>query len=593
MTLAGRRFAPFALVLALAVVGCARLPATAVAESESERYFGGLNDGTPLAAVVAQTGIRPLDPASRQPLLDQLVRELRKTDPQGRFAGATYSLSRGNALDRDWLIQTPNRWGRKADDLPVYPTPCTDCAPDVALPTCSTDADCGGGGTCAALKLLEPMGLMAGRKVCLGHSDALVDRIYALVASARSTVDIAALQPAPDGRFLAALRSGVTTLARSGRAVTVRVLVGQYPPEGVDPKLLLKELNRDAAAVLGSRVSFQVAAMRSCTGGRECNSYSWNHAKIVSVDGAAAIVGGHNMWSRDYLIQNPVHDLSMQVRGPAATDAVRFVEPLWRFVCAHDGKGSDTVVASLAAGEQAPTARCLAAPAPSRAPAPAGRVAILSVGRLGAGVTTEFAQQSDLARDLLLGAARRSIRIAHQDLAFTLGRAVPLWPESTLERLVDFLLRDAGDVHIVLTNVGAVGESTSVYSNGVSPETAARKIREVARKRDPARSDADLDRLLCRRLHVAPFRFGPDATWPKQKPIGNHGKFWMVDDRAFYIGSDNLYPIDLQEFGYIVDDRAAAATALRDYWEPLWRWSRAAAVSGADAPACIFAATTK
>jgi len=94
--------------------------------------------------------------------------------------------------------------------------------------------------------------------------------------------------------------------------------------------------------------------------------------------------------------------------------------------------------------------------------------------------------------------------------------------------------------------------------------------------------------LLCRHFHLAPYRFGPDASWPGDHPIGNHGKFWMVDDRYFYLGSDNLYPVDLQEFGYIVDSRAAAAELRQKYWDPLWHWSRAAAISGADAPSCVL-----
>jgi hypothetical protein len=95
-----------------------------------------------------------------------------------------------------------------------------------------------------------------------------------------------------------------------------------------------------------------------------------------------------------------------------------------------------------------------------------------------------------------------------------------------------------------------------------------------------------LAELLCQHFHLAPFRFSRDATWPDKAPIGNHGKFWMVDDRYFYVGSDNLYPVDLQEFGYIVDSAAAAATIRRDYWDPLWRWSKLAAISGSDAPRC-------
>jgi phosphatidylserine/phosphatidylglycerophosphate/cardiolipin synthase-like enzyme len=67
-----------------------------------------------------------------------------------------------------------------------------------------------------------------------------------------------------------------------------------------------------------------------------------------------------------------------------------------------------------------------------------------------------------------------------------------------------------------------------------------------------------------------------------------HAKFWMVDERAFYIGSENLYPAELQEFGYIVEDRSAAAQVRRDYWDQAWKWSQAAAISGDGAPSCIF-----
>ena len=62
----------------------------------------------------------------------------------------------------------------------------------------------------------------------------------------------------------------------------------------------------------------------------------------------------------------------------------------------------------------------------------------------------------------------------------------------------------------------------------------------------------------------------------------------MVDDRAFYIGSDNMYPVNLQEFGYIVDDKKAAADVLDTYWNPLWQWSQRAAVSGDGVDRCIF-----
>jgi hypothetical protein len=97
-----------------------------------------------------------------------------------------------------------------------------------------------------------------------------------------------------------------------------------------------------------------------------------------------------------------------------------------------------------------------------------------------------------------------------------------------------------------------------------------------------------INALLCEHVHLAPFRFGPEAKWPNGAPIANHAKFWMVDDRTFYIGSDNLYPVNLQEFGYILDDGKAAAELLDTYWTPLWQWSQRAAVSGAGVDNCIF-----
>jgi hypothetical protein len=114
------------------------------------------------------------------------------------------------------------------------------------------------------------------------------------------------------------------------------------------------------------------------------------------------------------------------------------------------------------------------------------------------------------------------------------------------------------------------------------------RIRTMLGKRTGLEGTA-LDALVCRRLHLAPLRLGSEDAWPSGKPLGVHAKFWMVDERAFYIGSENLYPTELQEFGYIVENRLAVQTALRDYWNKVWEWSRRAAISGSDAPVCVFA----
>lgn len=573
------------------------LPSSSVPEGQGERAYGILTPTTALTSLIRDRGLRPPDPSKPEPVLQQLQLELAKSDPAGTYAGVTYDLTRGNGLLADWLVQTPNRWGRKSDDLPWFAMGCKDCEPDVSLPVCTSDAECRGG-TCAAIWPRTPGSGGEKRKVCLGHSDALPLRIHDLVASARRTVDIVELQPVPDGRFVAALRAAIAQLAYSRRPVEIRVLIGQFPPTGVDASSLLKELVAGAKDIPGSRISVSVAAMRSCTAFEICNSFSWSHGKFIAVDDREALVGGHNLWTEDYLTDNPVHDLSMQLRGPAAASASRFADRLWRFVCDNTGQKASISLVSYASGERAPGQRCPPAFAAVRPRAGDGGLQVLAIGRLGSGITQDFANQSELARDLMFGAARKSIYVAQQDLGFRFGRSDTLFPEGALNEMVDLMMERDGNVYVVLSNPGSVGNGGSLYFNDVPMEVLARRLKEIVRKRieaaDPKsryairRGPDPVNALLCSRFHLAPFRFGPDDSWPGNKTIGNHGKFWMVDDRVFYIGSDNMYPVNLQEFGYIVDDRKAAVDIFDSYWKPLWQWSKRVAVSGDGVEKCLF-----
>jgi len=57
---------------------------------------------------------------------------------------------------------------------------------------------------------------------------------------------------------------------------------------------------------------------------------SWNHAKLIAVDGLYLHTGGHNMWDQHYLQFHPVYDLSLELkvrRGPIARLGI-----LWRAI---------------------------------------------------------------------------------------------------------------------------------------------------------------------------------------------------------------------------------------------------------------------
>jgi len=54
---------------------------------------------------------------------------------------------------------------------------------------------------------------------------------------------------------------------------------------------------------------------------------------------------------------------------------------------------------------------------------------------------------------------------------------------------------------------------------------------------------------------------------------GNHAKLMIIDDEAYVVGSDNLYPGSLSEFNYLVEGQEAVNELLRVYWEPLWKYA--------------------
>ncbi|EOD34391.1 hypothetical protein EMIHUDRAFT_202169 [Emiliania huxleyi CCMP1516] len=76
--------------------------------------------------------------------------------------------------------------------------------------------------------------------------------------------------------------------------------------------------------------------------------------------------------------------------------------------------------------------------------------------------------------------------------------------------------------------------------------------------------------------------FAGDSDCPvkaKKRAIALHTKVFLVDDAVFYIGSRNLYPTSLQNFGYVVENSAAAKHFKTAFFDPLWKYSKEAAIN--------------
>jgi phosphatidylserine/phosphatidylglycerophosphate/cardiolipin synthase-like enzyme len=512
--------------------------------------------------------------SAQTPMTESLFNSLKARDSKGD--GTAYARTPGNTLPDGWLFQTPNIWGKLSKDV-VTIAPCTNsatCDTVLELPYCSATAPCSAG-ACVALHAAK------GKSVCTGSADRGLDEFYDVVSRGGTVVDVSTLS-APDHRFLGALRRALEKIAESGKPSLVRVLIG-IPPGirvEVNEPQLREALVKDAEHVPGSKLRLTVLGYRL---GPPDPAGHWNHAKIAAASNMA-IVGGQNLWTADYLTTNLLHDLNMRVDGPAAAAAQRFLSPIWVSACTGRAASYDAT-ATIRRGRS-----CLL-PHPGIQDTPGtGAVYVLGVGNYAEGISIEGCEKyaSDFARNEAIKGAEKNIYLAQQDIGLTLPVGSRIWwPDETLNRLGDALIKDV-NVYIVLSNYKAVAGAND-YSN-VVPITVARKIVQVTSTRPNAPTGEALVDKVCKNLHLATLRFNDDKDdnhWPASgKTFANHSKFWMIDGKAFYIGSDNVYPAWLQEYGYIVDDSSAVATVKDQYWDPLWKYSQRTAITGPEAPQC-------
>ena len=506
-------------------------------------------------------GTTPVDPIEEQfsPLGKEVIAALHAHD---HSRGLTWDIGSDDELGSGWVMQTPPAatWGQAVATL-VIPTSCTGsaaCEPDFGLIQCNAQPDCVFGGTCTPVAATvrrpgEPM-----RSLCVGHSDAMYDRIYKMIVGAQQRVEITSLG-APDGRFTAALRNAMTFLSHSGRSVRVRYLYGAVYGDSYSTDDVLASLVRDVDPASGLRVG--VAALRD---GPE----DWNHTKMIAIDGAVALVGGHNMWTQHYLETAPVHDLSMQVNGSAAAHASRFADALWRRVCGPlTTIGSEGDISDFPSG-----AKVCSEPYDLPVAQGTGSTRVITIGRLA----TFGDNASDDAILALVGAAQTTLRLSLQDIG-PVGVGNP-WPEEYLQALVAALGRGV-DIELVMTNLnslpgGLTGASAS-YSNGWTPQDVVAKLRDYAAAHpDLVPANTTTSSMLCSRFHVTTLRPSADDRWPDGASFANHAKLVIVDDAAFYIGSQNWYPSNLPELGYIVDDPAMTQQLMDAYYNQAWQQSK-------------------
>ncbi|MGW2601311.1 phospholipase D-like domain-containing protein [Streptomyces klenkii] len=502
----------------------------------------------------------PATPASADssatPHLDAVEQTLRQVSPG--LEGRVWERTAGNALDAPagdpagWLLQTPGCWG---------------------------DANCA-----------ERTG-----------TKRLLARMTENISKATRTVDISTLAPFPNGAFQDAIVAGLKKSVENGNKPKVRVLVGAAPVYHMNvlPSKYRDDL-RDKLGKAADGLTLNVASMTTSK-----TAFSWNHSKLLVVDGQSAITGGINSWKDDYVdTTHPVSDVDLALTGPAAGSAGRYLDQLWTWTCENKSNIASVWFAASPGAGCMPTMEKDANPAPAAA---TGNVPVIAVGGLGVGIkdsdpSSAFKPELPSAPDTkcvvglhdntnadrdydtvnpeesalraLVGSARSHVEISQQDLNAT----CPPLPRYDV-RLYDALaakLAAGVKVRIVVSdpeNRGAVG------SGGYSQIKSLNEISDLLRNRLsllPGGAQG-AKTAMCSNLQLATARSSDSAKWADGKPYAQHHKLVSVDDSAFYIGSKNLYPSWLQDFGYIVESPEAARQLDAELLAPQWKYSQATA----------------
>jgi phosphatidylserine/phosphatidylglycerophosphate/cardiolipin synthase-like enzyme len=423
------------------------------------------------------------------------------------------------------------------------------------------------------------------------HDEWFPKRIAEIISKTETWCDVMSLSP-PDGMFMDTMKEAIKTVAENAAGkdapVTIRLMFGNIIGMPVNCNKLIKKL---VSLVPKENLNIRVWV------GAWRRGVSWNHAKIVAVDGKYLWTGGHNMWDYHYLRHNPVYDLSLEMKGRCAHDGHRFANQQWAFIEYKQATLCGQFVDKLPDGmplvaktrvtiSEFPNGCGEFAPQYKKSLVPMyepldGEVPMITMGRNG--TLDRFARPSDDAFLAMFGAAKRIMRLAVQDLGPVCipgtKLALPgcMWPHHYLDVFARVMWERGVDIEIALSNPGSIpgglGAAEACYGNGWSCIDVAAEIIKSIRKQFPQAKDDELRQKVEKNLRVCFIRNSSGNRFQDGHTLGMHAKHFIIDDVATYIGSQNLYTCDLAEWGVVIDNAEATKKLMEEYWEPMWKAS--------------------
>ena len=425
-----------------------------------------------------------------------------------------------------------------------------------------------------------------------GHGDWFPEKMCDIMKKTTTWCDVMSLGP-PDGIFSEKIKEALAVICETSKGaekpIIVRMMFGNIVGMPTNCNALRAELTADLPS--DANVQIWIGAWRKGT--------SWNHAKLIAVDGRYLHTGGHNLWDRHYLRKNPVHDISIELEGRVAHDGHLFANEQWKFI----EKKQSGVVGYIAekipdgmpvlwqnrvtiseypiniADEFAPLYKPSFVP---RYDLPLGSVPVISMGRQG--TLTMKNRPADDAFLAMIDSAQTIIHMSLQDIGPVCVPKTKValpglkWPKPILNALAKAIYERGVDVEIVLSNPGSIPDGLSItdaqYGNGWSCVDVAGEIIKRIKKSYPDAPDERLRQMVNENLRICFIRHGKEgkskSIYQNNLSIGNHSKFFIIDDEATYVGSQNIYMCDLAEWGVLVDSKTETEKIMKDFWNPLW-----------------------
>jgi len=425
-----------------------------------------------------------------------------------------------------------------------------------------------------------------------GHDDWFPEIMGEILSRTKIWADVLSLGP-PDGKFMLSFKKALLKIVESAaerdNPIIIRMMFGNIAGCPVNCTGVMDELTANLPP--DTNINLWVGAWR--------RGVSWNHAKIIAVDGKYLHTGGHNMWDPHYLENDPVHDLSLELEGAVAHDGHLFANRQWDFVESRQETFWGTVVDKMpdhmpqalkvrvtvsewptgVASEYPPSyrkqiVRSLAEHIDNAVP-------IITLGRFGS--LTHLNRPSDDAFLAMMNSSQTIIHLALQDLGPVCipgtKTALPgcVWPHEYLSALGKAIWERGVDCEIVLSNPGSIpgdlGPLEACYGNGWDCNDVASEIIKSIMNQYPDAEDDDLRQKVQENLRICFIKEERGNTWEDSMTMGMHAKHFIIDDIAMYIGSQNLYVCDLAEWGVLIDDPDQTQKAMDEYWNPLWECS--------------------